>query len=401
MVGACAREPAPQPPAIRLWHSFNPQQTEALNRALEKRAGPPIELTVLPFARAQTIVRDVLAKGDDCPDLVRIDATWLPELARAELLIELEPHPADQRDWLQEAVELATDGGVRYGIPQSLDVLALVYRTSVPSTAGVPWPPQTMSDLLAAAHRFTTGGRRGLSVRVDGYWFVPFLRAWGADVIDPTNGTIGIDTPEAAEALRQFAALFAEHGVAPPPAAPGEEQREELRLFHAGDVAITVNGPWAAAELAGDDLESIAAAPFPSKGTQPSAPRGGHVFVVPQCARRRSEATQLALELTEPALQSRWARRFGTIPTTQSALDEASELSRDFYRAVKQSRPLPRHPISAELFDDLTPAVAAVVGGNASAEEALAGVARAWRRLAARHNIALADPTPTGDDGGK
>jgi hypothetical protein len=36
------------------------------------------------------------------------------------------------------------------------------------------------------------------------------------------------------------------------------------------------------------------------------------------------------------------------------------------------------------MFDDLTPAVAAVVAGDATADEALAGVARAWTRLIAR-----------------
>jgi hypothetical protein len=36
-----------------------------------------------------------------------------------------------------------------------------------------------------------------------------------------------------------------------------------------------------------------------------------------------------------------------------------------------------------ELFDDLTPAVLAVVSGDASAEEALAGVQRSWQRLLA------------------
>ena len=41
------------------------------------------------------------------------------------------------------------------------------------------------------------------------------------------------------------------------------------------------------------------------------------------------------------------------------------------------------------LFDDLNPALAAVIAGDATAREALAGVARGWLRMARRRNIVL------------
>ena len=41
-----------------------------------------------------------------------------------------------------------------------------------------------------------------------------------------------------------------------------------------------------------------------------------------------------------------------------------------------------RVPLTPLLFDDLNPALAAVVAGDATADEAIEGVRRGWRRLA-------------------
>src|SRR5690349_7073344 len=81
-LGACGGEP-PAGERLRVWHTFGPEETAALNQAL---AGRPVQATVLSFGRAQNRIADVLARGTGCPDLVRVDATWLPGLAQAGLL---------------------------------------------------------------------------------------------------------------------------------------------------------------------------------------------------------------------------------------------------------------------------------------------------------------------------
>ncbi len=401
-LAACSSEPARAPgPRVRLWHTFNPHETEALNQVLagRERAGKgEVESTLLPFARGQTIIQQVLGSGVDCPDLVRVDATWLPGLARADLLAEVPGEAASAHQWLAEATELATDRGSRYGLPQSLDGLALIYRKSAIRAAGVAWPPETIGDLIATAHQLNREGQHGLGVRVDGYWFAAFLRAWGGDVLEPATGALGIDTPLAERALRQFADFFGPGGIAPTPPPSGNEAQDEARRFRTATLAVVVNGPWSIPDLGGDDREDLAVAPFPSDPRgRPAAPRGGHVLVVPRCARRPIEAWQLAIDLTDPAIQADWARRFAVVPTTVEGLAGAGRLSREFYQALQHARPLPRSPVTAEMFDDLNPAITAVVTGDATAAEALAGVARAWRRLLLRHGITASAPA---DDAG-
>lgn len=393
-LAACSagdRAPAPPEDRLRFWHTFNPTETEAVNALLAGRE-TAVAPTLLPFARGKPILDEVLGSGRECPDLARIDATWLPGLARAGRLAAVPDSIWRARDWLPEAAEMAEDRGAVWGLPQTIDGLALIYRQDTLDRAGIA-PPVTLGELLAHAHRLTRDGVSGLGMRVDGYWFAAFLRASGGDLADPEHGRLGVDEPVAVAALERFAELFRAGGVAGPPPPSGSEAEDEVRRFRAGALAIAVDGPWAANALGGGDTAGLAVAPFPrDPQRRPAAPRGGHLLVVPRCGRDPAAAWQLALELTDPALQSAWARRFGTVPTTAAGLAEAGPFAHGFHQALVGARPLPRHPATAELFDDLTPAIAAVVAGDATAEEALAGVARAWTRLLARHGVKVGAP---------
>jgi hypothetical protein len=69
------------------------------------------------------------------------------------------------------------------------------------------------------------------------------------------------------------------------------------------------------------------------------------------------------------------------VPSRAGALAHATPLVRSIHAALAGARPLPRVPTTPLLFDDLTPAVEAVVAGDATPAEALAGVRRAWARI--------------------
>ena len=318
----------------------------------------------------------LLRGGRDCPDLIRIDATWLPALARAGLLA---PAPADVAGarWLPEARALATDRGTMWAAPQTVDGLVVLIGPAATRPGVLPaTPPATIDQLIAAGEQARRAGVRwGLGLRVDGYWLVPFLRAAGAGVADGATGTLGIDRPGAAAAVTRFASLFGR--VAAPAAPPGQEAAVEARRFRAGEVALLVTGPWAIPDAARGELDQLRVWPMPD------APRGGQLLVVPRCAAAPAAAWRFAHHLTAPDVQAAWARELGTVPTTRAALAAAPRAVQETYAALKAARPLPRDPMTALLFDDLTPAVAAVVAGDATADEALAGVERAWGRMLA------------------
>jgi hypothetical protein len=351
LIAACGGD-APAPPPIRFLHTLGPAETELFNDIVVER-GLAVDSSLVPFARGQQMIGEILQAGTSCPDLIRIDATWLPGL-RAELA----PVPADLAalDWTAEAAALA-DGGA---VPESVDGLVVLRDRRTPAPAS-----PALDDLVAAARAVKTAGYP-LGVRADGYWLVPWLRDGGGDLaIDR------IDGDGAPRALARFAALFAD--VAPPPPPAGSEAPDEIRRWSSGELAYWVTGPW---QLAALDRDRVAVSPLAH------APRGGQLLVVPRCAKRPADGWRLAAELVAVPAQVRFAESFGTVPTRASALAAAPALARAVSDALKPAEPLPRDPRTPLLFDDLNPALAAVIAQDATPDEAIAGVRRAWKRLA-------------------
>jgi ABC-type glycerol-3-phosphate transport system substrate-binding protein len=355
---ACGGGDAPAPGAIRFLHTFSADETELVNQAMAER-GLAVEGSLVPFARGQQVISEILRAGVACPELIRIDATWLPGL-RSQLV----PAPAELAalDWTPEAAQLAQLGGTWWGVPQTVDGLIVVRDSASPPPASA-----SIEDLIAAARAARSEGRRyPLGVRVDGYWLVPWLRAEQADL-----AATAIAGDGATRALGTFAALFGDVAAPPPPS--GSEAPDELRRWNSHDVAYWITGPWQLGAL--HDPERVAVTPIAR------APRGGQLLVVPACAKRPDQGWRLAAELASVPIETRFAQAFSTIPTRIAALAAAPPLSRAASDALRTAEMLPREPVTPLLFDDLNPALAAVVAGDATPEEAIEGVRRGWARL--------------------
>jgi ABC-type glycerol-3-phosphate transport system substrate-binding protein len=358
--GAACREPAARPPAIRFLHTFGSQETELFNATMAER-GLAVESLIAPFARGQQVISEIL-HAQNCPDLIRIDATWLPGLVAGGLLVEV-PASLVALDWTPAAAALAQLRGAWWSLPQSVDGLIVIHDLATPAPAS-----PSLVDLLAAARaaRARTGPYP-LGVRVDGYWFVPWLRDEGGELAAPD----GIAGDGAVRAMTKLAALFGDLVRPPPPS--GGESPDEQRRWDAHEVAYVITGPWEFAGLR--DRQRIAVSPLAH------APRGGQLLVVPRCAKHPEDGWRLAGELTSLAVEARFADAFAAVPTRRAALDAAPALLRATEAALRDAAMLPREPVTPLLFDDLQPALSAVVAGDATAEEAVAGVRRGWQRL--------------------
>jgi hypothetical protein len=351
-------------PAIRFLHTFGNEETKLLNEVTAER-GIAVDASVVPFARGRQVIAEMLRAATDCPDLIRIDATWLPELVAGDLLAE-PPRTLAARDWTPEAAALAQLRNVWWGVPQVVDGLLVVRDIATPAPAS-----PSLGDLVTAARAMQTQARRyPLNLRVDGYWFVPWLRDEGGQLAAPS----GLAGDAAARAMTRFAALFGD--VAPPPPPAGLEEDNEGRRWLNHEIAYWITGPWQFYQLG--DRTRIAVSALAH------APRGGQLLVVPRCAKHADDGWRLADELTSLPVAARFADRFATAPTRLAALAEAPGLSRATYDALRGAVMLPREPATPLLFDDLNAALTAVVVGDARPDEAAAGVARAWARLTPR-----------------
>lgn len=363
LAGACGGcgDGAPAPAPIRFLHTFSPDETELFNTTIAER-GLAVESSLVPFARGQQVINEILTARSGCPDLIRIDATWLPGL-RPHLAAV--PPELTALDWLPEAAALAQLDGAWWGVPQAVDGLIVLRDAASPAP-----PTARIDDLIAAVRAARSESRRHpLGIRVDGYWLVPWLRAEGADL-----AAGAIDDEGAVRALARFAALFGDVAAPPPPS--GSEAPDELRRWQAHEVAYWITGPWQLGALRDADRVAISSIEH--------APRGGQLLVVPACAKRPDQGWRLAAELASVPVSVTLSQRFLTVPTRTSALASAPPLARAAYEALRDAAMLPRVPVTPLLFDDLNPALAAVTGHDATAEEAIEGVRRGWRRLVGR-----------------
>jgi ABC-type glycerol-3-phosphate transport system substrate-binding protein len=361
ILAACGSERA-QPAPIRFLHTFGAGETELFNATMAER-GIAVESSLVPFARGQQVISELLRAGTACPDLIRIDATWLPGFVGAGLVAKA-PAELAQLDWLPEAAQLVgAQGTPWFAVPETVDGLLVIRDDSTPAPAG-----PAIADLVAAARAVQHPGRpHPLGLRVDGYWLLPWLRAGGSDL-----AVGGLEQDGAARALDAFAHLFGQ--LAPPPPPAGGEAPDEIRRWTGHEIGYWVTGPWQVGALQDRDRLVVSALAH--------APRGGQLLVVPTCAKRPAEGWRLAAELTSPEVERTFAASFASVPTRKSALDSSDKLVHAIYAALKDAEMLPRSPLTPLLFDDLNPALAAVVSGDATADEAIEGVRRGWKRLA-------------------
>jgi hypothetical protein len=343
-------------PQIRFLHTFGPEETELFNKLAAER-GLAIDSSLVPFARGQQVIGEILRAGTRCPDLIRIDATWLTGLASANLLRPV-PDALAKLDWTPEALSMAQG----HGVPQTVDGLVVVRDSSRPAPAS-----PAIDDLVAAARATrTTSSPYPLGIRVDGYWFVPWLRAEGVDL-----AAASIEGEGAVNALTKFAALFGD--VAPPPPPWGSEAKNELRRWHAHEVAYWITGPWQLGVL--EVRDRLVITPLAK------APRGGQVLVVPACAQDPEGGWRLAGELVDVAVQQRFGAELAMVPTRVSAIAGTTPLVKSLYEALRSAEPLPQAANTPLLFDDLNPALAATISRDATAEEAAEGLRRGWKRI--------------------
>src|SRR5512144_2351275 len=193
--------------------------------------GIAVESLLAPFARGQQVISEILHAQHDCPDLIRIDATWLPGLVAGDLLAEV-PAALAALDWTPEAAALAQLHDVWWSLPQAVDGLLVIRDLATPAPAS-----PSLGDLLAAARaERPRTGPYPLGVRIDGYWFVPWLRDEGGELAAPD----GIAGDGAVRAMTKLAALFGD--LVPPPPPSGSEDPDELRRWEAHEVAYWITG---------------------------------------------------------------------------------------------------------------------------------------------------------------
>lgn len=188
--------------------------------------------------------------ADNPPDLSAEPGGWVQEFALGGQVASLQPFvdasgeamgfPAD---WQPYTISRNSVDNQIYGVQLHLTCMLLIYNREMLTAAGITAPPTTWEEFLAAAQATAKDGIFGFAPNQSSGYAWPWLLQNGVRYYDPATNTLGLGTPEAAEALQFQADLIHEHEVAPVPIASADYEGPQ-KLFSARRAAMIVTGPW-------------------------------------------------------------------------------------------------------------------------------------------------------------
>ena len=367
------------------WDTSNPSESSVFAEIAQecgRTGGYEVAVEAVSFDQALNNYKTA-AQGGQGPDVLRSDVGWVAQLAQAGLIQDLSGTPlaADTGDYLAQPLESTRHEGKTYAVPQVTDALALFYNKQKLDAAGVQ-PPKSWDELRQIAPKL--GGENAFFINNDEYYALPFLYSHGGDMVNTRGRTIDINTPESVRGIQTAKDLL--DAKAARTALDQTNSYSNMKAaFTAGEVAMVVDGPWAAGEylesapFADPNNLGIAAVP----GSATPSPVGGHDYVI----RQGSDATDASVKfvqcMSSTENQTRIAEKIGLLPTRRSAYDSPAVTGN---RMVSAFKPLVDGghsrawiPEGAELLEPLQTAFADVLSGRKDTRTALDETAKQYK----------------------
>jgi multiple sugar transport system substrate-binding protein len=379
--------PAPAGPVtITFWHGYNEVETEMLDGTVIpafEAAHPDITVEALnvPYDEFRRKLLTAIA-GGTAPDLIRADIAWVPEFADMGALARLDEVMPDFEDFAASVFPgpLSTNylDGSYYGLPLDTNTRVFVYNEDMFEAAGVSGPPETIEEFLDICERISALGE-GKYCFADGGTYAwamnPWIWSFGGDVTDPDITTAsgyynGPQTLAAYEFLRDLM----ERGYLHPGQIAGG--LDTWGLFGRGEVAMILEGPWFPPSFAGmfpDMHYGMALMPAGEGG--PISVVGGEDIVIFQQSQHKEAAAEFIRFMLSEDTQLTMADA-GQMPVLSSADVATVALGEHpyfgiFLEQLQTSRARTPHPAWPQMEEILTNTSAAILSGQADAQEAL------------------------------
>ncbi|MBD3379590.1 MAG: extracellular solute-binding protein [Candidatus Omnitrophica bacterium] len=253
--------------------------------------------------------------GEVAPDIGTMGLTWGMEFGEKGAMVDLRAaFPEDiarmEKHIFPGILDSTRIGEKVFGIPYDMTEQVLFYRTDI-----IEDPPRTWVELMDTLEALRVQGK-GMVIdwgSLEWIGFSPFLWQAGGSYYNEDHTRPTLDTPEAAEALSFFSALYKE-GV-PRTQVPMEQG------LRTGDYPLSIAGNWKIITLTGGAPEiagkwSIAALPKGPTGRR-TAFIGGRVIGIFSMSGMKKEAWEFI--------------KFLSTPESQTAIYEGSMATQDAY----------------------------------------------------------------------
>ncbi len=377
-------------------------QGKQLVEAFEAQ-NPDIQIDVVEGPNASNLIEDLYTAsfllGDSPYDLIMMDVVWLPKFAAAGWLLDLTDRvPASElADFMPADLEGGRYEGRLYRLPARSDAQLLYYRQDWLEQAGIQ-PPETFDQLIAASKQLQQAGIakwgyvwQGRQFEGLSAVFVDILAGHGGFWVNPTSREVGLDRPEAIEALK-FLRRTLEQGISPP-GVSNYQHEDTRRLFQSGEVAFMHNWPYAY------PLSNAADSPIKGKfaiktmvhnpGSKGGACLGGWGMGIAKTTAHPDAALRVAKFYASPQGQRLATLANGYLPTRRSLYAEPDIITKYPYFANLMTvvdNAVLRPPIAqyAQASDILQRYLSAAVTNRMTVEAAMQAAATETRALLAR-----------------
>ncbi len=360
---------------------------------------PNINLEIVKGPNDTNLVEDLYTSsfllGDSPYDLAYMDIVWVQKFAAAGWLQNLS-EKVDKQElkeaYLQGDIEGGTYQNKLYRMPLRSDGGMLYYRTDL-LKKGRFEPPNTFQELIKISQElqaknlaewgYVWQGKQyeGLSAM-----FIEILKGYGGFWVNPETNEVGLDKPEALEAVNFLRKTITEE-ISPPGVTTYAEE-ETRRLFQSGNTVFLRNWPYvyplaSESEIAG----KFAIKPMVhSPGEASGACLGGWGLGIVKSTKHPEEAWEVIQYFNKPEVQRKFILETGFVPARKSLFNDSNLVEKfpylpNLFQVVDNSVLRPPIPQYAQASDILQRYLSAALTGSRTPESAMKAAAAETRAL--------------------
>lgn len=371
--------------------------------------GTTVNTAPAPYGDLYTQLNVTLTQAGDAYDVVSLDDPWIPQFAGGEFLMNLQEMMDAQGltvdpDFIPELLALGdfpAGTGLR-GIPWVGNVQVFAWRTDVLEELGAA-VPATWDDVLALATQITEAkggeglygiGLRGQPGNPAATSFLPVLRGFGKDLLDPETSEPQLETEEAMAAIAMQLSLA---GQAPPGVENVGHAENGINLY--SNVIAMSGDIWPDQLLQAFDpslsqvVGKIEVGGEPAQaGVAPANMTGNWLLGIPSGSKNAERAMEFIAWFTSAEIQKRLILE-NNIPATRiSVMEDADAVAKlpflpGMLAAARNALPRPRTPFYGALEEIYGRWVAQAIAGQSSGEEAMTGANNEMRELLVREGV--------------
>lgn len=331
----CSEEKEDGVTTIRFWHAMGGPLGETLSAMVKDFNATHPEIKVLDenLASYENLEKKLLASliAKNQPDIAQMYEAVTLKMALAGKLVQLDPlidkdEEVDKDDIVPAMLDNVTFNGKIWAFPFNKSLPVIYYNKEMFKEAGLDpdTPPENWDQFLDFAKKLTKDtdgdGRNdqwGTAFPAENAWlyFCTVLQ-YGGQLYDPETNTIGLDSPEAIEALQMFVDLVHKHKVAY--TTTGFNHQND---FLAGQVAMVISSVVSKVYMQNKFTFDWGMVPIPQGKVKASILSGTNVSIFKSNPERQKAAWEFIKWFTSTENTARWSLGTTYMPVRQSAIN--------------------------------------------------------------------------------